>query len=70
MKGLPQPGEVWEIVYVKIGNKLRIFSNEQRDGDKMQVRDGFQYIPKDDGKGGFSMENSGVRMPPLEKCLS
>ena len=70
MKGLPQPGEVWEIVYVKVGNKFQIFSTEQKDGDKLSVRDGFQFIPKDDGQGGFSMENSGVRMPPLEKCLS
>jgi hypothetical protein len=31
MKGLPQPGEVWEIVYVKIGNKFRTFSNKQKD---------------------------------------
>ena len=55
---------------MKVGNGFQIFSNEQKDGDKINVRDGFQYIPKDDGQGGFSMENSGVRMPPMEKCLS
>jgi hypothetical protein len=69
-KALPQPGEVWEIVYVKVGNKFRTYSSKERDGDKVLVKNGVQYIAKDDAHGGFSMENSGKLTPLNERCLS
>ncbi len=57
---MPQPGEIWEAVYEKSGNKFRPLSVRQKDGPKITAQDGFYYVPK----------NSGMLTLPFEKCLN
>ena len=70
LKALPQPGEIWEYVYIKVGNKFRVYYSKERGGDRVLARNGFRFIAKDDAHGGFSMENSGKLTPLIERCLS
>jgi hypothetical protein len=40
-----QPGEVWEIVLLKVGDKYRTFSARRSDGKKIAEDDGFEVRP-------------------------
>jgi len=65
-----QNGEVWEIVYEKQGARLKVLELERQDGQKIVVKDGFQYRPA----GGWkefptTWENTGQVAPLNEKCL-
>jgi hypothetical protein len=40
-----QPGEVWEIVLLKVGDKYRTFSAHRDDGKKFDVEEGFYVRP-------------------------
>jgi len=55
---------------MKFGDKFRTYYSKEKDGEKVLVRNGFQYIAKDDSHGGFWMENSGKLTPLNERCLS
>ena len=55
---------------MKVGNKFRTYSSKQKGGDKLLAKNGFRYIAKEDGNGGFSIESSGNLTSLNEKCLS
>ncbi|MEK9279761.1 MULTISPECIES: hypothetical protein [unclassified Bradyrhizobium] len=40
-----QPGEVWEIVLLKVGDKYRTFSAHREDRKKIDVEEGFEVRP-------------------------
>jgi hypothetical protein len=40
-----QPGEVWEIVLLKVGDKFRTFSAHREDGKKVSAEAGFEVRP-------------------------
>ena len=40
-----QPGEVWEIVWLKVGDKFRTFSAHREDGKKILAEAGFEVRP-------------------------
>jgi hypothetical protein len=40
-----QPGEAWEIVLLKVGDKYRTFSAHREDGKKIEVEEGFAVRP-------------------------
>jgi hypothetical protein len=42
---LRQPGEPWEYVLLKVGDKYRTFSAHREDGKKIQAEDGFEVRP-------------------------
>ena len=42
---LRQPGERWETVLLKVGEKYRWFSHQRQDGAKIQAKDGFEVRP-------------------------
>jgi hypothetical protein len=41
----PQNGEVWEIVYEKVGSKLRTDTFKRVDGAKVNILDGDYWMP-------------------------
>jgi hypothetical protein len=45
-----QPGERWEIVLIKAGNKYRTYSAQREDGQKISAKDGFTVMPPSDTK--------------------
>lgn len=44
---MPQPGEAWETVLEKLGDKIRSMQSQRADGGKVLVRDGFYYTADD-----------------------
>jgi hypothetical protein len=40
-----QPGEIWDVVLVKDGDKYRTFMAQREDGKKILVEDGFEVRP-------------------------
>ena len=40
-----QPGEVWEMVLLKVGDKFRTFSAHRKDGKKISAEAGFEVRP-------------------------
>jgi len=44
---MPEPGEVWETLLVKLGDKIRSLQSQRLDGQKVLVRDGFYYAADD-----------------------
>jgi hypothetical protein len=46
------PGESWELVFAKYGNKIKWILQAQKDGPKIRVLDGFYAVPDvPDGQG-------------------
>jgi hypothetical protein len=45
-----QPGERWEVVLVKAGNKYRTYSAQREDGMKVAAKEGFMVMPPSDTK--------------------
>jgi hypothetical protein len=66
---MPAPGEIWETVIEKAGDKIRPIQSQRKDGQKISVKDGFLYT-SEDGKGPGSMQwrNTGEATLPLERC--
>jgi hypothetical protein len=70
-----QPGEVWETVLLKAGDKFRTFSAQREDGKKISAEAGFEVRPPPPpppGKMYDTLPTSWVRMqqqtPLFEKC--
>jgi hypothetical protein len=70
-----QPGEVWEIVLLKVGDKYRTFSARREDGQKIEVEEGFEVRPPPPpppAKAYDTMPTQWIRterqMPLFEKC--
>jgi hypothetical protein len=66
-----QPGERWEIVLLKLGDKYRIFSAWSEDGKKISAGDGYMYLPPPDTTADKIPTNwvrSEKETPPFEKC--
>jgi hypothetical protein len=66
---MPEPGEIWETVIEKTGDKIRPIQSHRGDGQKISVKDGFIYT-KEDGKdlGSMQWRNTGEATLPLERC--
>jgi hypothetical protein len=69
---LRQPGERWEVVLIKSGNKYRTLSARREDGGKVAVEDGFAVRPPPDTKPD-QLPTSWIRTtqeaPWFEKCM-
>jgi hypothetical protein len=66
---MPQPGEVWETVIEKAGDKIRPIQSQSQDGRKISVKDGFIYTGEDDkDQGSMQWRNTGEATLPLERC--
>ncbi len=69
-----QPGEVWEIVLLKVGDKFRTFSTHRDDGKKISAEAGFEVRPPPPppSKMYDALPTNWVRMeketPLFEKC--
>ena len=70
-----QPGEVWEIVLLKVGDKYRTFSARREDGKKISAEAGFEVRPPPPpppSKVYDTLPTNWVRMeketPLFEKC--
>ena len=68
---MPEPGEVWETVIEKSGDRIRPMLSQRQDGQKISVKDGLIYngaIAPD----GHSVvwRNSGKATLPLARCSS
>jgi hypothetical protein len=68
-----QPGEVWETVLLKVGDKFRTFSAHRDDGKKISAEEGFEVRPPPPpGKMYDTLPTNWVRMeketPLFEKC--
>jgi hypothetical protein len=68
-----QPGERWEVVLVKAGDKYRTYSAQREDGNKISAKDGFMVMPPSDTKYN-EMPTNWIRgdkqTPSLEKCTN
>lgn len=68
-----QPGERWEFVLIKSGNKFRFFSAKREDGKKIAAEDGFGVRPPPNTKLD-QLPTSWIRTtqetPWLEKCAA
>jgi hypothetical protein len=68
-----QPGERWEVVLIKVGNKYRTYSAQREDGMKVAAKEGFIVMPPSDTKYN-EMPTTWVRgdkeTPSLEKCTN
>jgi hypothetical protein len=68
-----QPGERWEIVLVKAGNKFRTYSAQREDGQKISAKDGYVVMPPSDTKYD-EMPTNWIRgdneTTSLEKCTN
>jgi hypothetical protein len=66
-----QPGEVWEIILLKVGDKYRTVSARRDDGKKIEVEEGFEVRPPP-ATGYDTLPTQWVRtqrqMPLFEKC--
>ena len=69
---LRQPGERWEVVLIKSGNKYRALSARREDGGKIAAEDGFAVRPPPDTKID-QLPTSWIRTtqetPWFEKCM-
>jgi hypothetical protein len=65
-----QPGETWETVYKKYGNRLQAILSKQKEGPKVSAVDGVQYVPARQPDGTTTWKNSGNETFPFEKCLN
>lgn len=70
-----QPGEAWEIVLLKVGDRYRTFSAHRDDGKKIEVEEGFEVRPPPPlppAKAYDTMPTQWIRtdrqMPLFEKC--
>src|SRR5690349_5203987 len=67
-----QPGERWEVVLLKSGNKYRTISARREDGRKIIAEDGFAVRPPPDAKPD-QLPSSWMRTtqetPWFEKCV-
>jgi hypothetical protein len=69
---LRQPGERWEVVLIKSGNKYRALSARREDGGKIAAEDGFAVRPPPDTKADqlpTSWIRSTQETPWIEKCM-
>ncbi len=66
---MPQPGETWQTVIVKLGDRIRSLQSQRTDGKKIGAKNGFSYIG-DDVKGADLViwRNTGKPTPLYTKC--
>jgi hypothetical protein len=68
-----QPGERWEIVLIKAGNKYRTYAAQRDDGKKIAAEDGFMVMPPSDTKYNEMPTNwlrGDKETASLEKCTN
>jgi hypothetical protein len=68
---IPLPGEVWETVFRREGNKLRGWDWRRADGQKIRMQNGLSVLPADGwNKTGpvSSWKETGNESVALEKC--
>lgn len=70
-----QPGEAWEIVLLKVGDKYQTFSARRDDGKKVEVEEGFEVRPPPPPPPARSYDalptqwiRTTRQMPMFEKC--
>lgn len=66
---MPEPGEAWETVLVKSGDKIRSLQSQRLDGAKVLVRDGFYYAADDNVPGRpIIWRRTDQATPPFGRC--
>jgi len=66
---MPEPGEIWETVIEKLGDKIRPIESRRQDGEKIQVKGGFIFDGASTGDGRpIVWRNTGKETLPLSRC--